>query len=1127
MHRSGTSAVSGVISRLGFDFGRSVEEPSWDNPKGYYENYKIQELNEEILYSLNRTWDQPGLIAEELIETVLEKFLKKAERIIQKEFKSSQIAIKDPRICLLFSFWKRVFESCNIVISTVFVLRSPDEIAASLKKRNFFNQEKSHLLTTSYLLSADISSRTLDRVVVSYDDLLVHPKESVCHLANDLSISKETVAEKMNAIESFIAPRLRNHKKIDPLDTDDFSSTHLSHRIYETLLRQAKDRHNPTYYTKLDDYRREFEKLDEGRLKKLMGDQTHFAKLILDYGDGLKESSSSARLIRSNNEQITYKLDDEKEVSRLVFFPANASCRILIHKIDFDFLDHESSYEISDNADLNAGDIYTFYEAFPQLIFKFEEAVRIRSFFIEVEYLSIDIKKSKQQVSAEIERKEDWQTAIFTLLKHPGQFLKNINLENYRTLKRALKRESLRQIIRNFIKLLKRPERQKEISQRSARNKKGLILSKNKVDLGEEALGIASISARPATIKAQVLYIAPSLPEYDTSSGGRRATEILRLIADNHTVTVLCLKKPEAAYKARFESYGIDVIDDPRRLKRERPLIDVIICAFYYTLHEVSDVLHIYPSARVIVDSVDVHWVRELRSISSEPNYTIEKVNRNKASEVSVYKSADVLWAVSKEDKAAIINEIPNAEVCIVSNVHSFVHSSYIDAGTKNILFIGGYTHHPNISAVRRLARDIFPIVKRRFQDAQLLIVGSNAPEEVIQLDDIEGVRFLGWVEEEDLQSLYEQTTASVAPLLSGAGVKGKISEAISHMTPVITNAIGNEGIGLVHRETGLLAETDEEFAEAIIDVLGRQVDLKSIALKAQTVIKKLVAPSDVLSNVKKSFYTPVSICIVTYNNLGLLKSCLKSIIEHTVHPNYNVIVYSNGCSDGTQTYLKELSLHNPLVHPIYSKTNDVFVRPNNHMMQLNQDRDVVLVNNDVEVTKEWLISLCLTAYRRNDIGIVGSKLLYPDGTLQEFGSELYEDGTGMNIGKNDKEPYRLDYMGTQAAGYVSGCSMYIKRSSIEQIGVFDDQFHPCYCEDSDFCYTAWDQGLATVVCPQSVVIHKEGSTSGVDTGSGFKRYQSINMKKFLLKHKDQLKKVRKKVKNFNRELAKRSIDIV
>ena len=83
--------------------------------------------------------------------------------------------------------------------------------------------------------------------------------------------------------------------------------------------------------------------------------------------------------------------------------------------------------------------------------------------------------------------------------------------------------------------------------------------------------------------------------------------------------------------------------------------------------------------------------------------------------------------------------------------------------------------------------------------------------------------------------------------------------------------------------------------------------------------------------------------------------------------------------------------------------------------------------------------------------------------------------------------------------GYVSGCSMYIKRDTMDRIGYFDDVFHPCYCEDSDYAYTAWEHGIQTVVTPDSVIYHDEGGTSGRDEESGFKAYQKINFDKFLV----------------------------
>jgi len=187
--------------------------------------------------------------------------------------------------------------------------------------------------------------------------------------------------------------------------------------------------------------------------------------------------------------------------------------------------------------------------------------------------------------------------------------------------------------------------------------------------------------------------------------------------------------------------------------------------------------------------------------------------------------------------------------------------------------------------------------------------------------------------------------------------------------------------------------------------------------------------------------------------------------------------------------------------------------------MALHPDRDVVLINNDVTVTEGWLKALYHCAYISSHVGVVGAKILYPNGRLQEYGAELYEDGTGRNIGKNAEDPYDCDYNEVMTAGYVSGCAMYIKRATIDEIGVFDDQFHPCYCEDSDYCYTAWRHGRYTLVTPDSIVYHHEGSTSGNDETSGFKKYQRINMSKFLLKHKTQMPRYRKMREEANKQI--------
>ncbi len=613
--------------------------------------------------------------------------------------------------------------------------------------------------------------------------------------------------------------------------------------------------------------------------------------------------------------------------------------------------------------------------------------------------------------------------------------------------------------------------------------------------------------------KPVVLFVAPELPDYDTSSGGKRATRMLALMAEEFDVYVFTFGKKIQKYIDKMESIGVKILtnrppsslnwdtyqfqDVQQQLKR----VDSIIYAWYTTWESGHKLAEVYPQARLIFDSVDVHWLRHERLIGIDPSFTNQIVEDLKQKEIAAYKKANVIWAVTQEDKEEILYEIPTADVRVVSNIHDIEVEKFVERPNKNILFLGGYKHTPNLSAAMKLANEIFPKVKAKIPEAKLILAGSHAPQKIVNLGLQDGVEFEGFIEEEDLPALYQNAKLTAIPLLAGAGIKGKICEAIAHSLPVLTNSIGNEGINLEHAVSGLITNDYDEMAELCIDALNDQFDLKSMCLNAQDKLNALVGPQEVKKQMVNSIQNEVSICIVTWNRLELLKKCIQSVLELTRYPKYKILVHSNGCEDGTQEYLKELAEKDQRIVPILSKENEVFVIPNNKMMMQFPDNDVVLLNNDTYVTENWLTALVEAAYDSPTTGISGSKILYPDGRLQEFGSELYNNFSGRNIGKF-QDPTLEEYNRTMEVGYVSGCSLYIKRSTIDKLGVFDMQFHPCYCEDSDYCYSAWEHDIATVVTPHSVIYHEEGGTSGTDTSSGFKAYQEVNFKKFFEKHK-------------------------
>jgi GT2 family glycosyltransferase/glycosyltransferase involved in cell wall biosynthesis len=240
-----------------------------------------------------------------------------------------------------------------------------------------------------------------------------------------------------------------------------------------------------------------------------------------------------------------------------------------------------------------------------------------------------------------------------------------------------------------------------------------------------------------------------------------------------------------------------------------------------------------------------------------------------------------------------------------------------------------------------------------------------------------------------------------------------------------------------------------------------------------------------------------VVIAILSWNKLGLLKSCLAALERHTDYP-HTVCVVDQASTDGTREYLARLE--GRAVH-IAPAENLGFVKGNNLVMARFPDHDVVLLNNDTQVQSGWLTALADRAYSTPEVGIVGAKLVYPDGRLQEAGGEIFRDGSGRNIGKGE-DPDRLLYNRVREVDYCSGACLYLKRDVLDRVGVLDEQFHPAYFEDSDLCFSAAAAGFLVLYEPAALVVHLEGATAGKgdEAASGARLLQEQNRPKFVAK---------------------------
>ena len=235
-----------------------------------------------------------------------------------------------------------------------------------------------------------------------------------------------------------------------------------------------------------------------------------------------------------------------------------------------------------------------------------------------------------------------------------------------------------------------------------------------------------------------------------------------------------------------------------------------------------------------------------------------------------------------------------------------------------------------------------------------------------------------------------------------------------------------------------------------------------------------------------------VSIVIPVYNQVCYTYNCLLSIAANTGDIPYEVIIADDVSTDATR---KLAHFAENLVISRNSK-NMGFLKNCNQAAAKARGEYIFFLNNDTTVGENWLRPLVDLMERRQDAGMVGSKLVYPDGKLQEAGGIIWKDGSGWNFGRG-QDPDMPEYNYVKEVDYISGAAIMIRSSLWKEIGGFDETFAPAYYEDTDLAFQVRQKGYKVLYQPQSVVTHFEGVSNGTDLNSGLKKYQVDNAEKF------------------------------
>jgi len=332
----------------------------------------------------------------------------------------------------------------------------------------------------------------------------------------------------------------------------------------------------------------------------------------------------------------------------------------------------------------------------------------------------------------------------------------------------------------------------------------------------------------PSTLHArqrQLLIVDSMTPRPDRDSASLRLVNLIALLKEEgaHVCFVASDLARTPGYTEVLQRMGVEVWYAPfakalpRLLQHHGHRFSAVMLCRHYVADALIPLLRRHaPQARIVFDTVDLHYLREQRGAEASGDAVMLRQSQaTRARELAVMAASDTTLVVSPVEREALAVAAPQVQVEILSNLHHLGEPGLPFAERADLLFVGGFHHPPNVDAVVWFASEILPRVRTQLPQLCLHVVGVDPPPQVARLHGRDGVLVHGHVP--DLQPLLDGSRIAVAPLRYGAGVKGKVNQAMAHGLPVVATPMAVEGMHLANGRDVLVGESAQAFADAIV----------------------------------------------------------------------------------------------------------------------------------------------------------------------------------------------------------------------------------------------------------------------------------------------------------------------
>ncbi|WP_045758300.1 glycosyltransferase [Xanthomonas albilineans] len=323
----------------------------------------------------------------------------------------------------------------------------------------------------------------------------------------------------------------------------------------------------------------------------------------------------------------------------------------------------------------------------------------------------------------------------------------------------------------------------------------------------------------------QVLILDEALPQPDRDSASLRQLNLIRLLLQHgaHVVFVPSSRTYASRYSEALQRLGVEVWYAPYLknmttfLQQHGTRFHSVLLVRHHLAHACLPLLQRFaPQARRLFDTVDLHYLRERRGAELSGDARLQReAERTRVRELEVMAQVDVTILVSAVEREQLQREAPQVRTALISNLHDVAGPGLPWTQRRDLVFVGGFRHVPNVDAVRWFLQEVFPLLRARLPQVRFHCIGADIPEDLHRLGEATaGVELLGHVP--DIAAYMDGMRIAVAPLRFGAGVKGKINLSMAHGQPVVATTCAVEGMHLRHGQDVLIADDAVHFADAI-----------------------------------------------------------------------------------------------------------------------------------------------------------------------------------------------------------------------------------------------------------------------------------------------------------------------